>query len=354
MAKKDLNEIFKIKYKALSNSNLCVLNFENEKKKITLNKYKGIIEIDKNTDILNLIENFMSQYLFIKDLEYFNNNQDISYENNLTLYYNYLSFSLYEKVIEVNETNEFISLKKEKLFIYNSLSSFHNYIFDECLDKKMPIDKEIDKLIRLLLLALSSNGFKTFNYLVKFIHLAKKKEFIDSESVQKLINYINKEMKPKECFICEDKIILEEDLGNTIIIKYNNYSISLIQRISIEESLDSFWYSTKFENFQNQNFFLPEDINYLKYIIKHILSSELFKQIFNNFNNISELADYYFDNPNNIDDYINRIIFLPFKTAQFNKYALTDRRSLLVLVSGFPEQSISSILDYKFYRIIEL
>ena len=99
---------------------------------------------------------------------------------------------------------------------------------------------------------------------------------------------------------------------------------------------------------------MPEDINYLKYIIKHILSSKLFKQIFNNFNNISELADYYFDNINNIDDYINRIIFLPFKTAQFDKYALTDRRSLLVLVSGFPEKSISSILYYKFYRIIEL
>lgn len=362
MKKNDLNEIFKIKYEPLSNTNLCQLNFENEKKNIILNKYKGIDEIDeivgkdKDAHILVLIENFMSQYLFIKDLEFFNNNQDISYENNLTLYYNYLVYSLYVQVIEVNEKEAFISFKKDKLFIYSSLSSFHDYIFDECLDNNMPIDKEIDKLLRLLLLALSSNGLKAFHFLIKYIHLAKKEgtKFLESESAQKLTDLINKDMKPKKAFISEDKIILEEYLGNTLIINYNIYSESLIQRISIEQSLDSLWYSTKFENFQNQNFFLPEDINYLKYIIKHILSSKLFKQIFNNFNNISELADYYFDNINNIDDYINRIIFLPFKTPQFDKYALTDRRSLLVLVSGFPEKSISSILYYKFYRIIEL
>ena len=75
MKKNDLNEIFKIKYEPLSNTNLCQLNFENEKKNIILNKYKGIDEIDeivgkdKDAHILVLIENFMSQYLFIKDLE---------------------------------------------------------------------------------------------------------------------------------------------------------------------------------------------------------------------------------------------------------------------------------------------
>lgn len=353
MTKNDLNEIFKIKYEPLSNTNLYHLNFENDKKEKILNKYK---EIGKNSDILILIENFLSRYFFIKDIEFFNNNQDINYKNNLSLYYNYLAYSLYEKVIEVNEKNEFISFKEEKFFIYNSLSSFHNFIFDDCLDKNMPIDEEIDKLLRLLLLSLSSDGNKTFSFLIDFIHLAKKKgtKFLEYESAEKLIDLINKMIKPKKGFISGDKIILKERFKNKIIIKYNNYSESLLQRISIEKSFDPFWYSTKFENFQNQNFFLPEDIKYLKYIIKHILSSELFKQIFNNFNNISELADYYFDDTNNIDDYINRIIFLPFKTSQFDKYALTDRRSLLILVSGFPEKSISSILYYKFYRIIEL
>lgn len=202
----------------------------------------------------------MSQYLFLKDLEYFNNNnQNISYENNITLYYNYLAYSLYEKVIEVNEKNEYISFKKEKFIIYYSLSSFHDYIFDECLDKKMTIDKEIDKLLRLLLLALSSNGYKTFTFtsLIDFIHLAKKEgvKFFESESAQKLSYLINKIMKPIKCFISEDKIILKEDLGNSIIIKYANYSESLLQRINIEKSLIHYGIQQNLKTFRIKIFY---------------------------------------------------------------------------------------------------
>ena len=67
----------------------------------------------------------------------------------------------------------------------------------------------------------------------------------------------------------------------------------------------------KFEAFQNQNFFFPEDVDYLKYIINHILCSNLFKYIFIYYSNISDVSDYYFDDKKNMEDYINRIIFCP-------------------------------------------
>ena len=49
----------------------------------------------------------------------------------------------------------------------------------------------------------------------------------------------------------------------------------------------------------------------MKYLICVILSSNLYREIFNNFTNVSDITDSYFEQKNNIDDYINNIIFLP-------------------------------------------
>jgi hypothetical protein len=95
-------------------------------------------------------------------------------------------------------------------------------------------------------------------------------------------------------------------------------------------------------------------ITYLKFLIRHILSSNLLKQIFENFNNISDLYDYYFNNEDNKDHYINNIIFLPFKALDFGFYGLTEKKTLSVLIAGFPEKSITNIPFYLLYRILEL
>ena len=49
-----------------------------------------------------------------------------------------------------------------------------------------------------------------------------------------------------------------------------------------------------FEKFQEKNFFLENDIKYLKYLIKHILLFPLFEEIFLTFSNVSSIAEYYF------------------------------------------------------------
>ena len=118
--------------------------------------------------------------------------------------------------------------------------------------------------------------------------------------------------------------------------------------------MDMLWYNISFEKFQIINFFLEEDLNYLKYLIKKILSSNLFKSIFDKFSNVSTVADFYFKEGDNIDDYINRIIFLPFKVKDISKYAITDRLILSVLVFGYPEKDIDDIAEYRIYRILEL
>ena len=114
------------------------------------------------------------------------------------------------------------------------------------------------------------------------------------------------------------------------------------------------WENIMFENFQSTNFFLSNDIEYLKYLIGVILSSNLYKEIFNNFSNVSDIADSYFEQKNNIDEYINNIIFLPYKVSEIHKFAITDRLILSVLISGYPEKTIKSLKEYRIYRIIEL
>ena len=109
-----------------------------------------------------------------------------------------------------------------------------------------------------------------------------------------------------------------------------------------------------FSNFQKTNFFLKQDLKYLKYLLKHILSSKLFKEIFEHFNNVSSKVEFYFNNPDNIKDYIKRIIFLPFSNHDLAKFAITDRRYLSVLVAGFPQNQIRNLLEYRIYRLLEL
>ena len=358
--KNDLKEIFKIKYESDSTDSQYKLRFENDSKKKILIKYKNKCNKAKLDEILIFIENFLSKYLFIKELDHFNNNQPINFQKNLILYYNYIMYSLYYLVIGINETKKFIFFKEEKLLIYRTLSKFHDLIFDDCFDKELPIDIIITQFLNLLLLTLSYNGMdKTFESIIDLIHSEKIKgeKFLDVETGRNLAEIINKKYETSlGAYISGDKIILTEFLNNTFEIKYSNYSVKLLDyaKLGKEYFFTGLWHNTKFEVFQEQNFFCPEDINYLKYLIKHILCSNLFKTIFTNFNNISDFADYYFGNTKNVEDYIKRIIFLPFNTTKYGKYAITDRRALYIIISGFPQKTISSILYYKLFRIIEL
>ena len=74
MDENDLNKIFNVKYELISKKDKAYkLKYENDIKKNILNKYKN--DNNKiNDDILILIENFLSRFFFIKELDYFINN----------------------------------------------------------------------------------------------------------------------------------------------------------------------------------------------------------------------------------------------------------------------------------------
>ena len=336
---KDLTEILSVKYTNSSNNkSINEIYYKKEQKKKIFKEYKDI-NIKEANEFLQKIELFLCRYFLNFEFIFFQLNQPIDYNHNLTLYYNYIIFSIYDLSLKVDELHNKIIFKKSKLLKYSSLEDFHYLIFDHYFDQELPFTNIMDELLQYLLLLLSSNVYnENLKFFMKYIHLKIKEDFIGQNSVNIFIEKLNNENQFIKAKLDKDKIIFNGEgkiSCDKIEIKFKNYPKNILSSLLYE--LNWIWEKQYFENFQETNFFQKKDLNYLNYLLRHILSSNLFKEIFNKFNGVSNIVDYYF-NDLNIDDYIKRIIFLSYKAENIGKYAITDRRMLSVLVCGFPEK----------------
>ena len=356
----ELNEILSVKY-AISSSNNTeyALFYEKEKKLQIFKNHKEINEETAN-NILTKIEKFLCRYLFNFDFMFFQHNQPIDYNNNLSLFYNFIIYSIYELALEIDEKGKKIILKSSKLKKYKNQEKLHELLFDDFFDKEKPLNETMNLLLQFLLLIISSEKKTRLKKFVNFIHLEETDKTIDESSIEEFIKNLNQKY---DFFIAKNKnerIIFEEKNTKSsydkIEIDLKNYSKEIFElpNLKSHEEIDFLWEKILFEKFQTVNFFIEKDIKYLKYLLKHILSSNLYKTIFENFNNVSNVVDYYFNNEKNIDDYIKRIYFLPFRVKDLGKFGITNRHSLTILVSGYPEKEINDLEDYRIFRIIEL
>ena len=349
LSEKEMTEILTVSFK-VNAKKICKLCFNKSKKKEILKKLTKVKDETKK-DLIPSMENFLCRYLQSKEFEDFQNNHPVSYKYNLTLFYNYIIYYFYDLVITLNESEKKLIFKKDKLLSYICLINFHDLIFDNILDKKVPFNENINQLLQFLLLMESTE--KQYSIEKNPFHLTKFDCFLDSSLADKFISNLKKRYNYLNIEKVNDKIVFKESVNKSstqIAIKYQYYSKNIIKY----DDIDYLWKNIKFERFQATNFFLETDLNYLKYLIKVILSSNLFKKIFLTYSNVSSLTEYYFNDPRNIQDYIDRIIFLPFKVNDIDKYAITERFLLSVLVCGYPEKAINTLNDYRLYRIIEL
>ena len=353
--KDDLSQLLEIKIiKNISQNSepIFYLDYEIDKKRIILNKY-GARKKDLKEKTLKTIKNFLFKYIYMKEFENFRKNQAVSFNNNLTLYYNYFMYSLYEMAIEPDELEEKIKIKSATLKKYNSLKELHNIIFDDYFDQEIEFNETINQLLQYLFFLLGTDDNRKFYNATDFILLEKNNTFFKANSVQKLINKLNDNNEYIKAKKVKGKIIFDESPSQRKIeIDYRNYSEKILDLK--DKKLNILWEHFKFENFQKENFFLENDIRYLKFLIKYILSSPLFKEIFDYFSRISSIADYYFLDDENINEYIDSIIFLPFKVSNTGRYAITNRDLLSVLVSGLTEKEICGLNEYRIFRIMEL
>ena len=351
----DFKKIISIKFGIKTNNNPSyVLKYEEDKKRQILSKYKIINKKDIEYFLSN-IHNFLYRYLFMKVFTHFQLNQPICYEHNLTLYYNYIIYSIYELTIIVDEPQNKIIFKMPQLIIYNRIKAFHNLLFDDFFNAKVPMNKTMDSLLQFLLLLLSAddkhNWGKNFR---KLIHPQKTDTFLKKSSENAFLEHLKEDYNEITAKTNDGKIQLfyENDPFQDIIeINLKNMWSNIFLNF---KSINWIWEGLKFEELQNSNFFTKKDIKYLRYLIKQILSSELLENIFNHFSDIDSVADYYFKEPKNIEDYIDRIIFLPFNRRDIYKLAITDRRILSILISCLPDKDIEDIDEYRIYRLLEL
>ena len=359
LPEQELNEIITFKYESSpKNKFIKAFNFEigRESKLAILKKIfplkKKNLSINNPEELIQIMENFLSRYLYAKELDYFQINQVISYEYNLTLYYNCIIYLFYETVIEVNIDENQIIYKTTKIKKYNDLTNFHNILFDKFLDGKIKFNETCNQLFQFLLFALSSESTENIYIDSESLHFEKFDKFLTLNEANQLIKMLKDKFINLDVEIDKENIVFNKDEDLKIELKFGNYSEKILN--SNRVGMNMFWNNISFEKFQTTNFFLEADLNYLKYLIKKILSSNLIKSIFEKFSNVSTVTDYYFNEEDNIDDYINRIIFLPFKVADIGKYAITNRLLLSVLVSGYPEKDIININQYRIFRILEL
>ena len=355
LSKDELRTILSCSYNNIGSKDnpKYILNIEKNKKSEIFLKNEKINKDSKN--ILEKIEIFLCRYVLYKEFTFFQINQPIEYNNNLSLYYNYFIYYLYDTVIQVEEKSQTIILKKSKLNLYYYLKNYHDLLFDKFFDENEKFNRTMDLLMKYFLLLLSSKSSNDYRFLTNYIHLEKTDKFLEKKDAKNIIAKINELPDNIKSKIENNKIIFEEEdeiLTDIIEINLGNYSSSLLNYNF--QDYNWMWENCKFEQFQNRNFFLEKDLAYLKYLIKHILTSKLFKDIFKKYNNVSKKAEYYFNNPKNIDDYINRIIFFPISATELDKHGFTERKLLFIAASGFPEKKIHNLREYRIYRIIEL
>jgi len=363
LSEADLKTILTVKINketSLENKTNYSFDYENGEKEKILDTIKGKIDklyekkkIGKKINILDTIKNFLFKYLYIKDFDNFQNNQPISYKQNLTLYYNYVMYSIYELAIQLDDSGEKVIIKESKLFIYSTLNNFHNLLFDEFFDHGIAFNETMNQLLQYLLFLLGTDGSRNLSDIYNFIYFKSEDTTIDEDLLRKFISRLNKNYPALYAKNEDGKIIFEESpVEGKIEFTIQEYSKTLFEEK--RKLINIFWENMLFEKFQEKNFFLENDIKYLKFLIRHILLSNLFKDIFNAFSQVSDVAEYYFIDEKNVDDYINRIIFLPFKVSNVGKYGITNRHLLSVLVSGFTEKDVKGINEYRIIRIMEL
>lgn len=108
--------------------------------------------------------------------------------------------------------------------------------------------------------------------------------------------------------------------GHEYQFEYNNYNKKLLNLINVEEN--EILESIKRNNIPLINFFDSRDIEYMKNLLKKILKSKLFREICQKYSKVEGIVNYYFEEEENIDDFLKRINFQKFREKKILVFKL--------------------------------
>lgn len=177
-----------------------------------------------------------------------------------------------------------------------------------------------------------------------------------------LEKYKNEEEKPyllDKIKIFDDKFIIEdEEIDEKIIFYYNNFNKSILDKIIDSHDFNSID-NTRFNNiyleeFQSENFFTKSEMDYMKYLLRVIVNSEFFRELFETYSDEKLMPKNLFENKNIQDYIIDNIIFLPYEEKLFDSQSITFHHNAQILISGYPIVLPRKYPNLKVYHILEM
>ena len=328
---------------------LKILTYNLVKKKRNMRTFYS--KKDTGDETINKINNnlfdFLNDYLPIKGFDNFIVNQPINSEDNSILFMIYIYHKLFEHLVEITSRGKKLKIIEYKLKKINELQLYWKNIYNLYLKEKK-ITEEIRIKLELLMFFLDSKVPKiNLTDIIKGI--IDKEKALTSEDVKKFINENNKK-NGKELYI-ENQYLCLKYKEQTFKFEYRNYSKDLLLLL-LSDSEDKLK-KAKWDSFSLIDFYEENDKIYLKNIIKKILKSKLFFEIWKEYSEVDSIVDYYFSEELNIDYLLDNIHFIPYYENHFGMHASTTN-SLLIFTSSLPISNINSSEDYINYKILEL
>lgn len=320
-----------------------------------LDKEKINKDGNENDRLYNLGYKFVQNYIYIKDFSKFKQNQPFSYENNSVLFYSFLLNEIYKPLLKIEEKK--IMLRFEYLQPIKNLNSLLTSIINDLSNNI--INKEFIYKIRFFnIIFESSDLFYCENLNADFMgHLLRNKltesEIYDFIKVKQTIDQLyGNEMK----YSFDKKKLIIEKLGSKIQYDMKDYDNSLIYSLyDNNQTIRALWEKNSFDSFQRYNFLMKDDIELIKQTTKKIFKSKFWNEILTRYCETDITKIGFFQSDEFIEQYFEKVIFLPFDANKIGFYAFTASDDLYVFISGYPfeKSNCFNFNDYLLYRILQ-
>ena len=324
----------------------------------------------KDDDLYTLGFNWLNNYLKVKDFDYSEKNQPVAYENNKILYLSFCIYEIFAPLINIEEENGKmeIEINQEFLVLVSQLSEL-------LLSLKEHLD--------------NNNIDKEFTYNMRYFNIiffTKNPKLSGKKDCEKRLNYMNHIFKEKIDLNIKEKLIQEKirntekkDASSWEKIRYEysksilsikksagninfnikdyelDYLILMLSNTINNLSLEDIWEHNSLDSFQKYNFLTENDIKFLKNVVRDIFKTKFWKDICDRHCDNDFIPSDIFKSDDFINQYFDRIIFLPFNINDTKLFAYTTAEDLHTYISGYPYMPRNSSLSYyKANRIFQL
>ena len=327
----------------------CIYNYDDR---------NNLIKNGKNHELFQFGYEWLKFFPKIKELDNFQGNQPFSFNNNKILYISFCIKEIYNPLLTLKEEAGEITINKKYFLLVYTLKPLLKSLINDLEFNN--IDEEFHHKIRFFYLTFETRKLYYKDIITNFIgHIFQEKDRITESDVNEFIKIKKRTDKiagyRRQYFFSKNVLEIKEPEGS-IKFEIKDYDKSLFNELYKEEIfLKTIWEKNSLGSFQMYNFLSKEDISFLKDIIKPIFKSKFWEEICSYYGDNDFTEKDIFKNEDFINQFLNRIVFLPFDINHLEFFAYTTADDLYVYISGYPYMGGSHIHNnYTSNRILQL